>query len=264
MKRSEFLASAGILSAIPFVNMTGSETTKKTEENQYVELIKYQLHVGTRQKIVSEFYRDIAIPALNKVGIKNVGVFNVVYGPNNPTLYVLIPHSSIEAVYTDNEKLLKDQEYLTQGDKFLNASIDDSPFIKMEKSLLRAFNNLPQIQIPDNLMTNSSRIYELRIYESASAVAARKKIHMFNEGGEIEIFKKTGLQPVFFGETIIGQQMPNLHYMLAFENMASRDKNWDQFRNHPDWNKLKSDPYYANTVSCITDIILKPTAFSQI
>ena len=42
--------------------------------------------------------------------------------------------------------------------------------------------------------------------------SAKKKIEMFNEVGEIAIFKKTGLQPVFFGETIIGPKLPNHFY----------------------------------------------------
>jgi hypothetical protein len=31
---------------------------------------------------------------------------------------------------------------------------------------------------------------------------------------EIAIFRKAGLQPVFFGNTLIGQNLPNLAYML--------------------------------------------------
>jgi hypothetical protein len=87
---------------------------------------------------------------------------------------------------------------------------------------------------------------------------------MFNEGGEIAIFRKTGLNPVFFGETIIGPQQPNLTYMLAFEDMADRDKRWQVFRDDPDWRKLSQDPAYKDTVSNITDIILRPTGYSQI
>ena len=87
---------------------------------------------------------------------------------------------------------------------------------------------------------------------------------MFNEGGEIAIFRKTGLQPVFFGETLFGPALPNLTYMLVFENMARRDASWDRFRTDPDWLTLREVPIYQNTVSNITDIILRPTPFSQV
>jgi len=94
--------------------------------------------------------------------------------------------------------------------------------------------------------------------------AAKKKIEMFNEGGEIAIFKKTGLQPVFFGETIIGPKLPNLTYMLVFDDMAMRDERWGTFGGDPDWKKLRANPAYKDAVSNTTDIILRPAQYSQI
>jgi hypothetical protein len=264
MKRSDFLKSASILGAMPLMGMKSFTETDASGKNKFIELIKYSLHPGIKQKLVENFYNEAAIPAFNRIGIKNVGVFNPVYGPESLSLFVLIPHQSLDAVYTDNEKLLEDKEYLKLGDKFLNSSINDSAFVKAEKTLLRAFDYFPEIKIQENLKNVSSSIFEIRIYQSPSVSAAKKKIQMFCQGGEIEIFKRTGLQPVLFGETIIGQQMPNLHYMLTFENIDARDKAWVQFRTDPEWQKLKSDLYYADLVSNITDIILKPASCSQI
>jgi len=82
---------------------------------------------------------------------------------------------------------------------------------------------------------------------------------MFNEGGELKIFRDTGLRPVFFGETLFGQLMPNLTYMLAFSDMAEQifkaDERWDTLR------KLEK---YKDTVLNITDFILRPARCSQI
>jgi len=264
MKRKDFLAATGALTMAPLLSGFSHSSDTPKDSNQFIELIKYQLHVGVKQKLVSDFYKDIAIPALNRIGVANVGVFTMLYGPNSPSLYIIIPHGSFEAVYSDNEKLLQDKTYMTDGDKFLNAPLNDTAFIRMEKTILRAFNSLPTIEIPMDILNNPNRIYEIRIYESPNAIAAKKKIQIFNEGGEIAIFKNTGLRPVLFGETIACAAMPNLQYMLVFNSMEERDKNWGLFVNSDGWNKLKQDPYYADTVSNITDIILKPTAFSQI
>ena len=68
----------------------------------------------------------------------------------------------------------------------------------------------------------------------------------------------------FFGETIIGPMMPNLTYMLVFEDLNERDERWGVFGSSPEWKKLRSDPRYKDTVSNITDIILRPTPYSQI
>ena len=129
-----------------------------------------------------------------------------------------------------------------------------------ESSLMAAFKGLPKLVVPEK----KKRLFELRIYQSHNIKASKKKIEMFNEGGEIEVFKKTGLNPVFFGETIVGPRQPNLHYMLTFADMADRDKNWSVFIASPEWKALSSNPEYRDTVSNITDIILQPTGYSQI
>jgi len=120
------------------------------------------------------------------------------------------------------------------------------------------------VEVPEALLKTGSRVYEVRIYESHSLKAARRKIEMFNEGGEIGVFRKTGLIPVFFGETLFGPLMPNLQYMLVFESMEARDKAWSVFMKDPEWIRLRSDARYADTVSNITDLILNPEPYSQI
>ena len=77
-----------------------------------------------------------------------------------------------------------------------------------------------------------------------SKKANKKKSEMFNKG-EIEVFRRVGLTPVFFGETMIGTKLPCLTYMLVFENMAAHDANWGKFDGDPEWKKLSSTPGYT-------------------
>ncbi|MHC4504084.1 MAG: NIPSNAP family protein, partial [Planctomycetota bacterium] len=69
---------------------------------------------------------------------------------------------------------------------------------------------------------------------------------------------------VFFGETLVGTKIPNLTYMLVFENDDARKANWKKFVSSPGWNKLKRMPIYRETVSGITNIFLKATPYSQL
>ena len=128
-----------------------------------------------------------------------------------------------------------------------------------------AIEGVPKIEVPASAKGNQPRIFELRTYESHSKKANKKKIEMFN-AGELEIFRRAGLAPVFFGETMIGAKMPNLTYMLTFENMAAREKNWGAFGSDPEWKKLSTTPGFtdAEIVSNISNIFLRPTAYSQI
>jgi hypothetical protein len=137
--------------------------------------------------------------------------------------------------------------------------------MRMESSLLRAFNSVPQIETPPAEAGKPARIFELRTYESNTMKSLRTKIAMF-DGGEVELFRKTGLLPVFFGETLVGRKMPNLTYMVAFDDLAAREKNWRTFATSPEWKKLSSMPVYADAeiVSNISNTIMRPLAFSQI
>ena len=52
--------------------------------------------------------------------------------------------------------------------------------------------------------------------------------------------------------------------MLGFDDMEAKEKGWAAFLEPPEWDKLKKDPQYKDTVSNITNIMLRPAACSQI
>lgn len=257
MKRREFLA-AGIAGAAGIEAAAASIGKSEKSKRQYFELRQYHLLNRSKAGLAGDFLRDVGIPAMNRIGIKPVGVFTSMYGTSSSTLYVLLVHQFLDSVEQASERLLADEEF--RKAEFVNATLSEPGYVRIESSLMVAFKDMPKLEVPEK----KSRIFELRIYESHSIKAAKKKIEMFNEGGEIAIFKKTGLGAVFFGETLIGPKMPNLHYMLVFDDMAMRDKKWGTFSSDPDWKKLRANPDYKDTVSNITDIILRPTPYSQI
>ena len=80
---------------------------------------------------------------------------------------------------------------------------------------------------------------------------------MFNES-EVEIFQETGLDAVFYGDLIAGPYRPALMYLLQFKDMEERDANWGKFGSHPEWNRIKDLPEYANSVSNIRRTFLMP------
>ena len=122
-----------------------------------------------------------------------------------------------------------------------------------------AFSGIPTMKVP----SQTERVFEFRNYESFSEEAGQRKIKMFNEG-ELDIFYKTGLNPVFFGEVLIGQNLPCLSYMLVFKDIEERDANWEKFIAHPEWKHMSQLPEYANTVSQVNRTFLVPTEYSQV
>jgi len=102
---------------------------------------------------------------------------------------------------------------------------------------LLAFENMPKVEVP----AKKGGCLSCARTRATARRRTKKKIEMFNTG-EIAVFRRTGLTPVFFGETLIGSNTPNLTYMLVFENMAEHDKNWGQFGSDPEWKKLSTTP----------------------
>jgi NIPSNAP len=187
-------------------------------------------------------------------------------GDHAPTLSVLMPFGSLEQAVGYEAALDGDRDFLRAADAYLNSPATDASYVRRESALLAAFPNVPRIEVPAATAAKGPRLFELRMYESHSEAAQRKKMSMFTEMGEMEIFRKSGLTPVFFARTLIGPRQPNFVYMLVHESLAAREKNWDAFRTNPDWKKLASAPGFsdAEILTNITTTFMQPAAYSQI
>jgi len=233
---------------------------------EFYELRRYQIRRGPAQALVDTYLKTAAVPAWQRAGAGPVGVFTVMIGPANPTFYVLLVHKSLDAFGALAERLAADAEYQKAGAPYLNAEATAPAFVRIEISVMRAFDAIPKLELPFGGETpRRPRIFELRTYESHSEKASRKKIEMFNTG-EIAIFRRAGMTPVFFGETLAGANLPSLTYMLAYEDMAAHDKQWSAFAADPEWKKLSTTPGLTDPdiVSSISNTYLRPTAYSQI
>jgi len=258
--RRDFLAATAVAAVSPLPTLGA---LAQPAARQFIELRRYHLLPGAKQRAFSTFVGDVAIPAMNRAGVGKVGAFTVMYGENAPSLLLALTHQSLDSAVTLRERMASDTAYTSAGRAILEAPLSDPAFVRVESSLLRAFASMPAVEPSAGVAAKTPRIYELRTYESHSDPAAVNKLKMF-DAGEIPIFRKTGLTPVFFGETIFGAKMPSLTYMLTFADMTARDAAWKAFSADPDWKTLSGDPQYKENVSAISDIILRPTPYSQI
>jgi hypothetical protein len=225
------------------------------------ELRRYEVENWEQRSAFDWFAAEAAIPAMNRHGVEPVGVFYPWDGEVGP-IYMLLRADSLGRLATLTRRLLEDGQFVNEGSSFLNAPATRPAYARMTSSLMVAFEGMKRLERP---VESPGRVLQLRTYESHSVKAGQKKIEMFNVG-EIDIFRRTGLHPVFFGQTLVGDRMPNLTYMLAFEDMDERQASWRTFGGHPDWKALKSTPGYADKdiVSKITNIFLRPADYSQI
>ncbi len=257
MNRRHFLAAS---SAASLAAMTSNTIASQASQRYFYELRHYIIDNEEQRNRIDAFFRDAAIEAYNKIDINPVGVFYPNEGPG--PVYVLLPHKNIESFASATSRLFSDSNFTKKASRFLDTPSTDPAYRRIEVQLLAAFEKMPKLEIPTKAAT---RIFQLRTYENHSEGAGQTKIEMFSKG-EIDIFRKTGLNPVFFGQSIAGTLMPNLTYMLGFDDMNQSTSNWSNFMKDPEWKKLSAIPEYSDRliVSHITNTYLKPAPYSQI
>ena len=238
----------------------------QSENKTFYEIKVYHFDSKEQENQLDLYLKEALLPALNRKGIKTVGVFKPV---GNDTLadkriYVLTPFKSANQFIDLPEELQKDQQFKAAGKFYLEAKHNQAPYKRMESVFLKAFAGMPTLSVPTLKNGPEKRVYELRSYESPTEEIFKNKVHMFNEGEEIDIFDRLGFNAVFYGSVISGSRMPNLMYMITFEDMASRDEHWKAFGSDAGWKKLSAMENYQNNVSKIDVLFLRPTDYSGI
>jgi len=268
MNRRDFVAGSVGASLVPTLGQaTASGQTPVAPATagkpQLLELRRVHLRQGQMVTRYQEYAKTALVPALNRAGVKPVGAFTVSVGPDSPTVYLLLPHSSGDSMLTLTSRLNDDAEYQKAGAAFRALPANDPPYLRRQSSLMTTFAGAPTLDVPSGANAVASRVFELRTYKSHNDRAGAKKIEMF-EKGEFPIFKRAGLTWVFFGKDVVSSGLPSLTYMLVFANLAAYDKAWTAFREDPDWVKLRGLPEYQDIVSTIDNVLLRPTDYSQI
>ena len=165
----------------------------KPETAELYELRTYTLEPA-RQPRLDDYLGKALLPALKRFGIGPVGVFTEEPMKNLLRLTVLIVYKNAEEIAGLPARLAADEAYRTAAAAYYAAKPDDPVYQRIESSLLAAIGGMRHLEKPD---AAKPRLLNLRIYESHNERAAAKKIEMF-EKGELAIFRRVGLTPVFF------------------------------------------------------------------
>jgi len=228
---------------------------------EHYELRVFSVASAAQQKIVNGYLQHALVPTLNRVGIKRAGVFTNFDDAKDRSLFVLIPYPSLDVLSGLNDRLAADRSYRAAAKEYFDQPLKSPAYLRISSRLMRAFGSIPVIEQP--LKPGQPRIFELRTYESHNEDAAARKIEMFDKG-ETQLMRDVKLGPVFFGETLISDDVPNLTYMLVASDMMAHKAHWKTFLESPEWERMKKIPRYQGTVSKIRNWFLAPTDYSQI
>ncbi|MDR1491244.1 MAG: NIPSNAP family protein [Planctomycetaceae bacterium] len=278
MKRRDFLKTAGTVScAVGTAATAGTMTQQSALANElpkgkaFIELRVFTCANAEKKQKLIEIFDAALIPALNRQGIKPVGLFETSAElndgdknydkANDLKVFLVTQFTTTNQLLQVIPKLLADDTYLKDASPIFEAPMNDPIYDTGEASLLLGFDHFPRIEVPS---LEKDRVLQIRLYNSYNIERNARKIEMFDVGGEIALFKKFGMAPVFYGETLAGRMTPNLTYMLSFKNIDEKIANWQKFATSSEWKKLSGDPLYKNTANKILNILLKPTPKSQI
>ncbi|MBG9378703.1 NIPSNAP family protein [Panacibacter sp. DH6] len=255
---------ATVLLCMSFV-VCNSASAQKNPDREYYKIVIYHYKTADQEKQLDQYLENALLPALHRQKVADVGVFKPLANDTaaDKQLYMFMPFKSLKDMAGVDADVKNDKSYQAAGTSYINAVYDNPPYTRLETIIIYAFSMAPKMQLPQLKAAANERVYELRSYESATEKIFANKVHMFNEGGEVPLFKRLNFNAVFYGEVVAGSKMPNLMYMTTFENMADRDAHWKSFGEDAEWKQLSAKPEYQKNVQHIDIIFLRPTTYSD-
>ncbi len=236
-------------------------------QKEIFEIRVYKMKTAEQMKATDNYLENAYLPVLHRMGIKQIGVFKPL---SNDTaivkeIIVIVPYISLDIWSRTKLNIETDPTYPGYAKAFDDADTSSLPYSRIESTILEAFPDQPKL-IPTILKSNPDALYELRSYESPTEELHRIKVEMFNEGGEIDLFKRLDFQAVFYANVLSGSRMPNLVYMVVFENATTQKEHWKAFLSSKEWKTISVDPKYRNNISVshIDSILMHRTAYSDI
>ncbi len=234
------------------------------DNQEYYEYRVYKISSFENRQKVLHFLKTAYVPALKRMGLNRIGVFTNAKDNTDYSVHMIIPFAGM-GQYTGRSKYLESEPLFNERAAAFFAIPKKTPaYTRIDSSVFKAFSSIPFMELPEESINNSRRVFELRVYESHNDQKAALKRDMFNGAGETQLMRDLKMDPVFFGECLSGKNYPNLTYMLSASSLEENAAYWKTFVNSPGWKEMKKIEKYKGTVSNIEKIFLKPTDFSGI
>ena len=258
MNRRSF---AGMIAAAPLANAAFAQTPAARKTGCYL-LQHYYLQLGSQATRLADYLSKTCLPALAKMSAGPTLVLDAQLSPHLPLVTVVSGYQSVEQMWSVRASLDADKVFEAATDAWQAGP--EPPYDSMTTALLEAAGFSPDLA-PLDPQPKSPRIFEMRVYQTRTLKGLRGLKERFAEA-EVKILAKAGSQPILFGATAIGPDNPNLTWMIAFEDMAAREKFNAAFAADPDWIKLRqrSLDRYGQIPSIRRITLYRATAYSPI
>lgn len=231
--RRSFMGFMGGIGMLASVGASGAES----ERRRVFTLENYYLKNGTQMTRIQDHIAKAALPALSKVHAGPKIVLEALVASHMPQVAVILGFESVEELWSVRSKVAGDRELMKTCEAWEDHP--EQPYEHFSTSLLEATDYCPEVR-NDTESRSTSRIFELRVYHSPTWRQLRA-LHERFAGPEIKIFHRVGVHPILYSSTAFGQNMPNLTYLIPFEDLSAREKAWNAFAADPEWVKVRKE-----------------------
>jgi hypothetical protein len=226
---SSLAAGTGLLAA-------AGGAAAPSEKRRVFVLENYYLKNGTQPARIHEYIEKAGLPALRKWCAGPHIVMEALSAPHMPQVAAILAFQSVEELWAVREKALGDEELSKAVARWEDNP--EPPYEHFSTSLLEAAPYCPEVKLLEPRAT--PRVIELRTYHSPTWKQLQA-LHERFAGAEIQIFHRVGVHPILYSSTVFGQQMPNLTYVIPFDDLAAREKAWNAFSADPEWVKVRRE-----------------------
>ncbi len=245
------------LQAVGAAGVAGAGSDSGAARTRYYTMESLLMENGEQVGRLHDFLSHGFLPAARKVHTGPMLVLEAVVASHVPQVAVVMGFGSAADALSIHSRLQQQDGYTAAVEKWETGVIP--PCEQMVSTLLEAADYSPEF--PQS--AKQPRIFELRTYHSPTW-RQLGALHERFAGREIPIFHRSGIHPVLYSSTAFGSSMPNLTYLIPFDDLAAREKAWGAFGADPEWVKVRKESVEKDgeIASVIQISLFKATAYS--
>jgi hypothetical protein len=216
---------------------------------------------GDQVARLHDFMSHAFLPAARRLHGGPIIFLEALVAPHLPQFASVMGFASAADALSLYSRLHQQEGYSAAVERWESGA--NPPYEQTASALLEAADYSPEI--PAGEPAKQPRIFELRTYHSPTW-RQLGALHQRFAGREIPIFHRNGIHPLFYTSTVFGNNLPNLTYLIPFDDLAAREKAWSAFGADADWLRVRRESVAKDgeIASVIQISLFKATAYSPI
>lgn len=255
MVRRSFLQALGAVGATAAAEPTPSEKTR------YYTIEALFLKNGDQGGRLNDFMTGGFLPAARRAHPGPMMFLEAIVAAHMPQFVTIMGFGSAAEALTLYTRLHQQKGYSEAVAVW--ESGPNEPYESTSLTLLEAADYSPEIQSADP--DKAPRVFELRTYHAPTWrqwVALNERF----AGPEIRLFHRSGIHPLFYAWTVFGANLPNLAYLIPFDDLAARERAWSAFAADPEWIKVRNESVskHGQIVTVSQSALFKAAPYSPV